>query len=550
MKTRGKIPITIGIVGHLDAITTDDHKVQIMKIFTDLASACPNSPLYFFSSLAEGADRFVAQIFLDFRNSRAEYNKCRLIVPTPLENEEYKNDFDNESDREYNHLLNQADQKFCAACEGGKKEREDHYLETGKFIADSSLILLAMWDGKPGKKGGTADIVNYKKYGEPGNIGKSTFEYEGSVSIIPCRRKNCPEDESLADNDSLSLANVLKDTSIKETLEKIEEINSDTGHFNGPDDSITDNLLIDHPADLNLSQKSVLDWFNVLDSSSLRFHRRYMNTIKSLFILGFLTVVSLAVYTNLWLDRRVLALSVFLIASASAIYIISRRTNDHGKYLYTRTLAEALRIQFYWSLSGIRINVSDHILRIHRKEFTWIEHLLSSLYGASYHDEKPAAESAWVLLENWVRNQCLFFDKAIKRMTAEQRKFTIMSNICLVAGCSLLISIFFLEEFYVSGNYMNTLQVIITSLLSFFALMRAYIEMKGYNQLLKQYELMNILYGKAEVKLKEILGLTGDTEMKEKYLRELFTIIGKEALIENGNWYLILKEKEPGIEGI
>jgi hypothetical protein len=30
----------------------------------------------------------------------------------------------------------------------------------------------------------------------------------------------------------------------------------------------------------------------------------------------------------------------------------------------------------------------------------------------------------------------------------------------------------------------------------------------------------------------------------------LFFVIGREALIENGSWYMIFKEKEPEIEGI
>ncbi len=35
---------------------------------------------------------------------------------------------------------------------------------------------------------------------------------------------------------------------------------------------------------------------------------------------------------------------------------------------------------------------------------------------------------------------------------------------------------------------------------------------------------------------------------RNSYFRELFFVIGKEALIENGIWYLIFKEKEPEIE--
>ena len=97
---------------------------------------------------------------------------------------------------------------------------------------------------------------------------------------------------------------------------------------------------------------------------------------------------------------------------------------------------------------------------------------------------------------------------------------------------------------------MNYLQVVIGTLLSIFALIRAFIQIKGYDQLLNQYELMNVLYQKAEQKINQIGTIFQETEEQQAYLTELFFIIGKEALIENGNWFLILKEKEPGLEGI
>jgi hypothetical protein len=97
---------------------------------------------------------------------------------------------------------------------------------------------------------------------------------------------------------------------------------------------------------------------------------------------------------------------------------------------------------------------------------------------------------------------------------------------------------------------MNYLQVLIGTLLSIFALIRAFIEIKGYNQLVNQYDLMKILYQKAEIKINQTSSAIHNISLKHAYLKELFFIIGKEALIENGNWYLILKEKEPGIEGI
>jgi ABC-type multidrug transport system fused ATPase/permease subunit len=213
-------------------------------------------------------------------------------------------------------------------------------------------------------------------------------------------------------------------------------------------------------------------------------------------------------------------------------------------------LAEALRIQFYWNISGINHNVSDYILRIHRKEFIWIEQILSSIHGITYNNKETASADINDLTSNWVKNQAAFFETSIRKMSHKMDQYHIISNISFIIALVLLLSIFFLENFYVVNNWMNYLQVVIGTLLSIFALIRAFIQIKGYEQLINQYEMMNTLYQKADAKITQITSSGLEPKEQHSNLKELFFIIGKEALIENGNWYLILKEKEPGIEGI
>jgi hypothetical protein len=548
-----KIPITVGVVGHLDVITTQKHKLQIELLFKDLAAKYPNSPVYLFSSVAEGADRFVANIFLDLKKNNEEYKKrFELIIPLPFEDEEYKNGFDDNSDKEFEYFLKQAKSKFCIGCNCKKIDRAEHYLETGKFVADSSLILIALWDGQEGKKGGTADIVKYKRTGDDSDVAKSTFEYDGSVFVLPCNRNTtCGNVSAIQTQDiELSLETVLKDSSINEALEKIEEINSDSLKISQKSHSKLQSLLISNPEKLDAPQKSLLNWYSVLDVLSLRFHKRYMHTVIWLFVTGLFIVVSLTIYTNLWLNKVVLAIAMLLIVLAGIIYFYSRITKDHSKYLYNRTLAEALRIQFYWNIAGINHNVSDYILRIHRKEFTWIEHILSSIYGITYNSRPITSSAISSLTTNWVKNQVDFFESSIRKMTQKLAQYHLISNISFIVAFALLLSIFFLENFYKINKYMDSLQVVIGTLLSIFALIRAFIQIKGYDQLLNQYDLMNVLYQKAEAKINHVSSALKDTDEQHAYLKELFFIIGQEALIENGNWYLILKEKEPGIEGI
>jgi hypothetical protein len=82
MLNSDRIPITVGVVGHLDVITTDEQKLQIENLFRDLAAGYPSSPVYLFSSIAEGADRYVANIFLDLKRKNEEFKeRFELIVP-------------------------------------------------------------------------------------------------------------------------------------------------------------------------------------------------------------------------------------------------------------------------------------------------------------------------------------------------------------------------------------------------------------------------------------------------------------------------------------
>ena len=130
-----RVPITVGVVGHLDVITTEEHKLQIESLFKDLAARYPNSPVYLFSSIAEGADRYVANIFLDLKKNNEEFKeRFELVVPMPFEIEEYKNDFSEESDREFDSLLKQATRNFCVGYDDNKEiDRPQQLMKTDRL---------------------------------------------------------------------------------------------------------------------------------------------------------------------------------------------------------------------------------------------------------------------------------------------------------------------------------------------------------------------------------------------------------------------------------
>lgn len=553
MQESGRIPITVGVVGHLDVVTTNEQKLQIENLFRDLAAEYPNSPIYLFSSIAEGADRYVARIFLELKKNQEELcDRFELIVPMPFEKEEYKNDFSEESDKEFDDLLAQAKRSFFVGYESDVTDRPQQYLKTGKLVADSSLILIALWDGEAGKKGGTADIVKHKITGDDDTVAESTFEYDGTVFILPSKRTKSSYEVTagLKNKEALTLKHILKDQVLKDALEKIEEINSDSFDITESDFEKSQFNLFNAPGKLDASQKPILKWYSIMDLLSLHFRKIDIIITICLFSFGLMLILSLSVYSNILTRRWVLSIAMFFVVAATLIYFYSGSTNNHRKYLYNRTLAEALRIQFYWNIAGINKNVSDYILRIYRKEFTWVKHILSAVYGITYNTRPISSETIDDLTYNWVKNQADFFESAIINMTRQIGFYHKISNFSFGLAFALLGSILIFGKFYQSSNYHDWLLIITESLLGVFALIKAYIQMKGYEPLINQYELMHVIYQRAESKIKEVNDQILDITEKQSYFKELFFVIGKEALIENGNWYLIFKEREPEVEGI
>ncbi|WP_421120652.1 hypothetical protein ACE2AJ_04905 [Aquihabitans daechungensis] len=152
----------VGVTGHR-ALADRDQVIADVDAALDRLLDGSARPLVAVSSLAEGADRIVAQRILARPGSR-------LIALLPLRPVDYILDFaDAASVQEFTDLVAVADER--EVIEGAPSDdwtREAAYERAGHAMLDRCDVLLALWDGKPGKgRGGTADMVF-----EAGLIGK------------------------------------------------------------------------------------------------------------------------------------------------------------------------------------------------------------------------------------------------------------------------------------------------------------------------------------------------------------------------------------------
>lgn len=535
------IPITLGIVGHRDAIITENHRQAITDLFSQLHEAYPNSPLYLFSQLAEGADCDVADMFMEAKGDRDA-----LIAPLPFETDAYKKTFGDKAHlNRFKELAEKATRQFeLAGVPKDENEQNQFFRDGGKFVADSSVILIVLWDGVVNNLvGGAADIVQYKKKGSfTDDDYRNIYEKPAEILDIRCNRaKNPPKD--VPEIITPLLTEILKDKNIAKALQKIEELNNEGTGLD--DDGITGSLkyLISETAALGKEDLVLAAYYCLTDCLALSNQTHYYRSLKTLFFTGFLIVGVFECYKHYFKGPNSLLGAIVLIVFAIGLSAYARKKEFHMRFLEARVLAESLRVQFFWNLVGLQKNAGDHILRIYKREYDWIKYILNGVYGITFPDAKT-----WHFTEvkkEWVNGQLNYFNTSILSVAARRK---LMNSISVAAFYLALLTLAFMYIFHHCLKQADLLDYLIIAsgvLLAVFGLLKAYIEKRGYAQILNQRILMRDVF---QATLSRIDSVKDDPGHKIK--KELLHQAGVEALIENGNWYLIYKDKEPSVEGM
>lgn len=113
------LPLVIGVTGHRDLREEDRAPLEgrVRQVFAEFQRRYPSTPLLLLSPLAEGADRLVARAALE--------KGARLIVPLPMPQTLYEEDFQTRASREEFHkLLQQAESWFELPLLNGAREKE------------------------------------------------------------------------------------------------------------------------------------------------------------------------------------------------------------------------------------------------------------------------------------------------------------------------------------------------------------------------------------------------------------------------------------------
>jgi len=145
------LPLLIGVTGHRFLAEVPKLIRAIEEALDLLEDTYPGKTLCCLSSLAEGADRLVAEAVLDRPGGQ-------LVAVLPLEQIEYEKDFDTpESLAEFDNLLEQARE---IAVMPELDDRNAAYAAAGDTVLQRCDALIAIWDGQGAQgQGGTGETV-------------------------------------------------------------------------------------------------------------------------------------------------------------------------------------------------------------------------------------------------------------------------------------------------------------------------------------------------------------------------------------------------------
>jgi hypothetical protein len=559
----------VGISGHRDLRSEDMATLErlIRGIFDELRHRYPSTPFVVLSPLAEGADRLGARVALECG--------ARLVVPMPMPRDIYVTDFETrESLQEFEELLNRADAWFEMPLMEGVEEddirsyghlRDEQYGYMGAYIVRNSQFLIALWDGVPAQlQNGTGDIVTFNLHGVPERFAppKSLLEpveNDPVYHIVTPRVSNpkpigepltlhviYPSDSEEDDDGDKALRYVFEHTDVfnRDVLHLWDQLASDREKSRS---------YVIPEADLVASApelKPTLDLYSIADSLAGHFSRHTNQTVKNLFLLVTVAAVNFDLYTHIWQKNWYLLLFyLFILVVTYFLVRRSERGNFQNKYLDYRAIAEGLRVQFFWELAGIRDSVADYYLHKQRSALDWIryamrvwdvpshrDHAWSNLSGDSMDPQRLR-----LVLKHWVEDQFQYYKRASKREEHGLHRLEKWGNGLVVCGIALAFVQVILQAIVFPHSHhqpVHELLVAIALAPILAGLMIGYSEKRAYSDHAKQYERMSIIFANARQHLTRLLD-------EEDYSRaqQLIAELGREALMENGDWVLIHRDR-------
>jgi hypothetical protein len=542
-----RLPLVIGVTGHRDLRRTDFpvYRRRVSELFGALRQQYPGTPLRVISALAEGADRLVAEVALE--------SGCELIAALPLEAGEYERDFP-DSIAEFRALLARipSQQVFAVPLAEGStgqsvRETSAHrvrqYAQLGDFIALHSHLLVALWDGQAGTAdAGTADVVRMKLEGSHTfrDAGDGALDTQDSGPVYHIKAQRNGEAAAATGEAVWLYPEEAGEATFRTVCGRIERFNSDAARqrIERSAAQVADELLAG-VNDPQPEERMVAAAFGEADRLAAYYQHITYRVLRSTLLLAAGLALTFEVYAEVLSVRALPILYLAIFASITLIYVWQRRTDAQGRYLDYRAVAEGLRVQFYWRLAGLPDSASANYLRKQLDELRWIREALRGC-ATMPPRAQPQMERVFAV---WVRGQTQYFRGRTAHQEHRMHRIEWASGIFLATGLLATLTLVVLWPALERHSDVHHWIVLVMGFSPIAAaLWEAFAEKSAVRAQANQYARFATIFQHAETVMARLQSRAQGPERSEAE-QAVVRQLGREALMESGDWVLLLRER-------
>ncbi|WP_339683096.1 hypothetical protein [Gimesia maris] len=573
-----RLAFLIGVTGHrkLGEENRPAIKSAVRKIFTDLHEKYPQTSFLLLSPLAEGADRLVAEVALELAADDSFQATIELVVPLPWLRAVCENLLHRTGERsEFDGLLNQATQIIeMPLVEGitaeeivnSEEARAKQYREVGRFIARHSQMLIALWDGVREPEGGTARVIRWQQEGADAPFIKTQNSLDepecGPVYHIAVPREHSKPELKAGERNTLYPKHG-RDTDKDKDKDKVEsyfhnmwssindfnrDISVDTTSFQSRVSQSKDWVILEqHQSQLYEQHQRLLSLYAAADAAALDNQKKKNRAIGGLFFLVGVAVVCFELYTHLLINwwELLIAYIVFLSAGVGLHRFVTRK-KYHDKFIDYRSLAEALRVQFFWRLAGLPLTVSDHYLRTVRSELDWIRQavrssqLLTQAHSSLEQEyvQQNQKQIFNLIQKRWVEDQLNYYERTAQKNKETAHRWEWWITLCFRTAISLAVVMLLIHLKTEKMNHILAVLVFIAAAGA--ALAHEFSEKAAFSVLARRYKWMHSLFATAHKRLAENV-----ESSQYEAAQEIIQLLGEDALIENADWVIQTRHRQP-----
>ena len=579
-----KIPFLVGIVGHRDLVPEQVPAIRdaIQKVLTALRDSARHVQIALLSSMAEGADLLAAEV--------ARELGIEIIALLPFAASRCQADLTSEGARTtFNRVMAQAERLELPLAPGvteaelasGGPARDVQFQRAGALVARYSSLLIAVWDGQDNElAAGTARAVGDRRR----RIRTASDEHRDLSDLLLRGEDNdltyeirCSRSGSAAqgppgtvqvlgfisgDSEYQSLNSGLP-RALATLLQRTGEFNGDVEDYGASIARRGRRLAPPSPEQTPRSLLYIDRLFTAADWLGVHFRRCYTRALRTRYalwaVLAFLLLAFKKQHEG-WggLLTILSVLAIFVLGWLLAMW--ARRRSWQRRYLDYRALAEGLRVDFYWELSGVRTQFEgefahESFLQRQDVDLEWIRAAMRAVSLRCALQQPVALPNGFSrTVAGWVGDpdsipgsgQLQYYRARGHSLTRRQEIAEHIARTMLITGLVLGVLLAGAAALELRGaapfppDWRNLMLWALALLTVYSAIFEIYLGEKADGALIRQYRYMDLLFSFAARELRSAASPTARLDI----LRSL----GHACLAEHAQWTLAHRDKH--IEGM